>query len=101
MEKRRPHHDLGRFKAAMSTVDKLSMTRAAQTSAFELGCGRAEVVAALQSLKRTHFYKSMTANWNSRQWQDVYHLPWNGMTLYVKFTDSAVTTFQLLSFKEK
>ena len=85
----------------MSTVDRLSMTRTAQMSAFELGCGRAEVVAALQSLERKHFYKSMTANWNNSQWQDVYHLPWNGMTLYVKFTDSAVTSFQLLSFKEK
>jgi len=32
---------------------------------------------------------------------DVYHVPWEGVTLYVKFTDDVVTEFVVLSFKEK
>lgn len=52
-------------------------------------------------LERHHFYKSMTAYANNRQWQDVYHLPFDSLVLYVKFTANAVTDFTLLSFKEK
>lgn len=101
MEKRKPHHGLAAFKASMSTVDKLHMTGAAQKDAQAIGYGLSDVVAALQSLDRKHFYKSMTSYGNNRKWQDVYHPPWDGVTLYVKFTDDAVTEFQVLSFKEK
>ena len=43
----------------------------------------------------------MTSHADHRQWQDVYHLPYDGLMLYVKFTADAVTEFTLLSFKEK
>ncbi len=33
--------------------------------------------------------------------KDVYHVPYEGVVLYVKFTDDAVTEFALLSFKER
>jgi len=36
-----------------------------------------------------------------RRWQDVYHVPWEDVTLYIKFTDDAVTEFAVLSFKER
>ncbi|WP_462393100.1 type II toxin-antitoxin system MqsR family toxin [Mitsuokella multacida] len=38
---------------------------------------------------------------NHRLWQDVYHVPYQGMLLYVKFTKGTITDFALLSFKEK
>ena len=47
------------------------------------------------------FYKSMTSLADHTQWQDVYHVPWRELLLYVKFTDDRVTEFLLLSFKEK
>jgi len=34
-------------------------------------------------------------------WQDVYHVPSEGIVLYVKFTDDRITVFRLLSFKRK
>lgn len=41
------------------------------------------------------------ANANHRVWQDVYHVPSFVGTLYIKFTEDAVTEFLLLSFEEK
>jgi motility quorum-sensing regulator/GCU-specific mRNA interferase toxin len=43
----------------------------------------------------------MTSYGNHRIWQDVYHVPSEVGTLYVKFTADAVTEFVLLSFEEK
>ena len=58
-------------------------------------------VATIQTMQRKHFYKSMTSHGDHRIWQDVYHVPSEGGTLYVKFTADVVTEFLLLSFKEK
>jgi motility quorum-sensing regulator/GCU-specific mRNA interferase toxin len=100
-EKRKPTYDLEAFKAAFSTEDKLQVTGSAVKSAASIGFGRAEIVATIQTMQRSHFYKSMTAYADNRLWQDVYHVPSEEGTLYVKFTADAVTEFLLLSFKEK
>ena len=47
------------------------------------------------------FYKSMTALMDHRTWQDVYHVPADGLVLYVKFQADVVTEFRLMSFKER
>jgi len=53
-------------------------------------------------MSKGQFYKAMTSNYDGKIWQDVYHVPHVGGTLYVKFTDNgSVTEFTLLSFKEK
>ena len=52
-------------------------------------------------MHRRQFYKSMTAYADHRVWQDVYHVPSEAGTLYVKFTADTVAEFLLLSFKEK
>lgn len=98
MEKRKPTHDLGAFKAAVAN-DRAAFTRTAIRDARSLGFGVEDMKVALAALRREQFYKSMTAIHDHRVWQDVYHLPWEGMTLYVKFTVDA--GFILLSFKEK
>ena len=59
------------------------------------------MVATIQLMRRSRFYKSMTAYADHRVWQDVYHVPSEAGLLYVKFTADAVTEFLLLSFKEK
>jgi motility quorum-sensing regulator / GCU-specific mRNA interferase toxin len=43
----------------------------------------------------------MTSYTDHTVWQDVYHLPYQGTVIYVKFVADVVTEFRLLSFKEK
>jgi len=74
-EKRKPTYDLDAFKAAFANVDRLSVTGVALRNAAELGFGQSEIVATIQSMRRVHFYKSMTAYTDHRVWQDVYHVP--------------------------
>lgn len=100
-EKRKPTYDLDAFKAAFNTKEKLAVTGTAVRSAAALGLGRTEIVTTIQTMKREHFYKSMTAFADHQLWQDVYHVPSPAGTLYVKFTANLVTEFLLLSFKEK
>ncbi len=100
-EKRRPTYDLAVFKAAFNEVGKLHVTGSALRSAASLGFGRTEIVTTIQTMRRDHFFKSMTAFADHRLWQDVYHVPSQVGTLYVKFTADVVTEFLLLSFKEK
>jgi len=100
-EKRKPTYDLEAFKATFSTEDGLNLTGTALKDAASLGFGRTEIVATIQTMERTHFYKSMTSLRDHRIWQDVYHVPSDVGALYVKFTADVVTEFMLLSFKEK
>jgi len=101
VEKRKPHHDLGAFKKEAWSPDELRATRTAIHDAGRIGFSKAGMVEVIQSMKRVHFYKSMTSNQDSTQWQDVYHVPWEDMLLYVKFTKDRLTEFLLLSFKER
>lgn len=101
MEKRKPTHDLAAFRFVAGDVERLAMTVTALRSAEAVGFDRSEVAAVVRSMQRGHFYKSMTSHGDHRQWQDVYYVPWKGMTLYVKFTANAVTEFLVLSFKER
>jgi len=101
MDKRRPTYDLEAFKAAFPTAASLNVTSTAIRDAADIGFTRGGIVATLQTMSRTHFYKSMTSHADHRVWQDVYHVPSAIGVLYVKFTADAVTDFKLLSFKEK
>lgn len=100
-QKRKPTYDLDAFKAAFDRIEKLRLTGTALKAAAALGFGRSEIVATIQTMQRSHFYKSMTSHADYRVWQDVYHVPSRAGLLYVKFTADAATEFLLLSFKEK
>jgi motility quorum-sensing regulator/GCU-specific mRNA interferase toxin len=100
-DKRKPTYDLEAFKAAFARGDRLNVTGTALRSAAGLGFRKAEIAATIQTMRRAHFYKSVTSHGDHRQWQDVYHVPSSVGVLYVKFTAHAVTAFLLLSFKEK
>lgn len=101
MEKHRPTYDLDAIKAAFSSIETLAMTSSALRDAVALGFDRAGVVETISGLERKMFYKSMTTFADHRVWQDVYHVPARGMTLYVKFQANMVTEFTVMSFKEK
>lgn len=101
MEKRKPTYDLSSVKAAFCQPERLAVTLKARQDATRLGFDDQDIVDAIQSMERRHFYKSMTSFADHAAWQDVYHVPFNGVLLYVKFTADRVTVFRLLSFKEK
>lgn len=100
-EKRKPTYDLEAIKSVFSTVVGLRATGSALRDAATLGFGSHEIVAVIELIERQHFHKSMTSYADHRVWQDVYHVPSERGTLYVKFTADAMTEFLLLSFKEK
>ena len=101
MEKRKPSFDLARFIAVCGDPLRLAITGGALQTATEIGFGRTEITQTVRAMKAMHFQKSMTSYADHRRWQDVYHVPFDGLVLYVKFTDDAVTEFTLLSFKER
>jgi motility quorum-sensing regulator/GCU-specific mRNA interferase toxin len=55
MDKRKPTYDLEAFKAVFASVDRLNVTGAALRSAASLGFGRVEIVATIQTMKRSQF----------------------------------------------
>jgi len=101
MEKRRPTYDLEAIRAALGSVDTLATTSSALRDAIGLGFDRAGVAETIAGIERGMFYKSMTTFADHRLWQDVYHVPARGITLYVKFQADVVTEFTVMSFKEK
>jgi motility quorum-sensing regulator/GCU-specific mRNA interferase toxin len=101
LEKRRPSYDLRAVKAVCGHPGRLVMTTTAALSARALGFTTTDVSDLVRGIDRRMFYKSMTSYADPHLWQDVYHVPADGLTLYVKFTADVVTEFVLLSFKEK
>lgn len=95
-EKRKPSFNLESFKN-----EKRDITTKALCSAANMGYGTSEINAAIAGMRREHFYKSMTSYANNKVWQDVYHVPYDGKLIYIKFTQGIVCEFLLLSFKEK
>ena len=96
VDKYTPTYDLESFKKS-----KFDIRQSALLGAAALGFGRTEIHDAIKSMAPQHFYKSMTSYNNHRLWQDVYHVPYKGVLLYIKFTQGTITEFSLLSFKEK
>lgn len=100
MEKRKPTYDLHGFQQEFCAVGALRMTRTAQDTALELGLTLEDVVQIVQSMKRTHFFKSMTTLGDHRIWQDVYYVPWGDLVLYVKLMIDELGRL-IVSLKEK
>ena len=100
-EKRKATYDLKAIKATFSTPESLRATGSAIRDAAALGFGSGTIVDVIQSIQPAHLHKSMTSYADHRIWQDVYYVPSETGTLYVKFTADAVTGFLLLSFKGK
>ena len=96
MEKFNPTYNLEEFKNS-----DYEITKTAQKGAENLGFTLNDIDKAISTMESKHFYKSMTSYANHKIWQDVYHVPYGGLTLYVKFTQNVISEFTLLSFKEK
>lgn len=96
MEKFNPTYDLEEFKNS-----DFEVTRTAQKGAENLGFERNDIYQVVSTMEKKHFYKSMTSYANHKIWQDVYHVPYGDLVIYVKFTQNVISEFTLLSFKEK
>ena len=96
MEKFIPTYNLEEFKNS-----DFRITKTARENAADLGFGVSNIYEVVEKMKREHFYKSMTSYANHKIWQDVYHVPYENLILYVKFTKNVISDFTLLSFKEK
>lgn len=101
MEKRRPTYDLDAVKQVLGAGETLAITTSALRDAMALGFDRHGIAATIAGLERAMFVKSMTTFADHRVWQDVYHAPVAGLTLYVKVQADVVTEFRLMSFKER
>lgn len=96
MEKFNPTYSLTEFKNS-----DFEITTTARKTAANLGFDKKGIHNVVSTMEMKHFYKSMTSYANHKIWQDVYHVPWGDMILYVKFTQEIISEFTLLSFKEK
>jgi motility quorum-sensing regulator/GCU-specific mRNA interferase toxin len=99
VEKKKPTYDLEAFKA--SCAKHLNMTTTTRNDAVALGFTDADVIATIQTMERSQFYKSMNTLRDHKVWQDVYHIPSEAGMLYVKFMTDAESEFLLIGFKEK
>jgi motility quorum-sensing regulator/GCU-specific mRNA interferase toxin len=68
MEKRKPTYDLDAFRTAFANADQLNVTGSALRSAAALGFGKMDIAATIQTMRRSHFYKSMTSFVDHRFW---------------------------------
>ena len=100
-EKLSPTYSLSSIQSTFCNAKKLSVTGTALDDAATLGFDPVEMVKTIQTIRSTHFYKSMTTYANHKLWQDVYHVPSRAGILYVKFQADLITQFRLMSFKEK
>ncbi len=100
LEKKRPHYDLGTIKSTFCSVDALRITKTALSCTEALGLTLQNIVDIIQCITREQFYKSMMSVANSAIWQDVYHVAYEAIVLYVKFTTDA-DGYLVISFKEK
>ena len=98
MEKRRPHYNLSTIQDFIKEK-KYFITGRAYTGALALSFDEDDILNAAMSLTHKNFYKSMTSYKNHKIWQDVYHLTYKDVKLYIKLqlTDKAV----VISFKKK
>ena len=96
LDKLTPSYNLEEFKNS-----NFYITGSAFAGAAQLGFDRIGIKEVVSTIKKEHFYKSMTSIKNHRIWQDVYHVPYDDFVIYIKFTSEVISEFTLLSFKEK
>jgi motility quorum-sensing regulator / GCU-specific mRNA interferase toxin len=97
-----PTYDLRRVQQLVGQGPISSrITRAARRGATELLLDEFAIVEAVLALTPTDFYKSMEAEKCPGLWQDVYHLQFRGLHLYIKLQIAVEGLAVVVQFKEK
>ncbi|MCQ8128126.1 type II toxin-antitoxin system MqsR family toxin [Methylomonas rivi] len=97
MEKQTPHCKLSVIKTLI-TDGKVRTTKSAREGAAALGFDFDGMLAVIQGLTPTDFYKSMTTHADHKVWQDVYRPKTLAGNVYLKLT--VVDDVLVVSFKE-
>ena len=100
MEKRKPHYDLLTVQSAVRLRGADAFTATALIGAQAMGLEIAQAIEVVCSMSRSDFYKSMTTHASSKIWQDVYHVEWREVMMYLKFTIDD-NGYLVVSFKAK
>jgi motility quorum-sensing regulator/GCU-specific mRNA interferase toxin len=97
-----PTYDLQQLQwlVGQGTVSSL-FTGSAKTGAALLGFQDDDIEEAVLRLTPANFYKSMEAERVPGLWQDVYHLEYRGVWLYIKLQLSADGRAIVVQFKAK
>ncbi|AMK20428.1 MULTISPECIES: type II toxin-antitoxin system MqsR family toxin [Sphingobium] len=100
--KKKPHHDLAAIKVKFADAESLEITGKAERDARAIGYSLEDIVDVVQALDPGDFVKSETAHnpVNPRNWHDTYHIPCDGLYLYLKFAGETLVDVMLTSFKE-
>lgn len=98
----KPTYDLQHLQQLVGQGDvSRSVTGAAQLGAGRLGWDVPEIVAAVLELGAADFYKTMEADRCPGLWQDVYHLVFRGIEVYIKLQLSRRGRAVVVQFKRK
>jgi motility quorum-sensing regulator / GCU-specific mRNA interferase toxin len=97
MEKQTPHCKLAVIKTLVD-AGKVRTTNAARMGAIALGFDYPAMMAVVQALTPSDFYKSMTTHADHTIWQDVYRPNTPVGDVYLKLT--VVEDVLIVSFKE-
>ena len=73
MREKKPTYDLEAFQEQCAA--NLNATFTALRDAAALGFDDQGIIEVVQTMRRVHFYKSMTSHADAAIWQDVYHVP--------------------------
>lgn len=97
-----PTYDLERVQqlVGQGTISRM-FTAAAADGALGLGLGEPDIVSAIQELTPACFYKSMEAEKRPGLWQDVYHLQFRGVELYIKLQIDPAGFATVVQFKRR
>ena len=98
MEKGTPHRKLAIIKALVAG-GQVSTTQSAREGAVALGFDFDGMLAVVQALTVTDFYKSMTTHGDHKIWQDVYRPVTSVGQVYLKLT--VMDDLLIVSFKER
>jgi motility quorum-sensing regulator / GCU-specific mRNA interferase toxin len=97
VEKKSPHYSLVKIQAIVAACGAKAFTKSALDGGRAMDLTVADMVAAIASLGRGDFHKSMTTYADHTVWQDVYHASTDSGPAYVKFTlrqDRVVISFK-------
>ena len=85
MGRREPTYDLQELQRLIGQGPiSSSITNVADVGASELGWSRSDILEAVLELTSQDFYKSMESERLPGLWQDVDHLEFRGVWLYIK-----------------
>ena len=87
VEKRKAHYRLGDIQAMVADSARKVFTRSAIVGGRDMGLEETQMRDVVFNLTNKNLFKSMTTNFDSTIWQDVYHaMTPVGVMAYIKVT---------------